>query len=197
MVPYADMPRLRDAYLRCLAPYAQVSFNAAIDACGRAGKWRAALSVLDRMSIAGVPRGTITYNAVIAACGKGKEWSRAVSLLHEMLAEHLSEDQCDAETAQAPRADVVSYSAAMDACVRAGRWNEAVTLLGLLQQDRRLNVGGSRGLTEAQRGGRGPKYSTLTLEHLDRFVTVFDRCDDAILRPRANELIETMRVAYV
>ena len=173
-----------------------MSFNAAIDACGRAGKWRAALSVLDRMSIAGVPRGTITYNAVIAACGKGKQWSRAVSLLHEMLAEHLSEDQSDTKTARAPPADVVSYSAAMDACVRAGRWNEAVMLLGLLQQDRRLNVG-SRGMTESQRGGRGPKYSTLTPEHLDRFITVFDRCDDASLRPRAIELVETMRAAYV
>lgn len=174
-----------------------MSFNAAIDACGRAGKWRVALSVLDRMSIAGVPRGTITYNAVIAACGKGKEWSRAVSLLHEMLAEHLSEeDQCGTKTARAPPADVVSYCAAMDACVRAGRWSEAVKLLGLLQKDRRLNAS-SRGMLESQRGGRGPKYSTLTLEHLDRFVTVFDRCDDAILRPRANELIENMRAACV
>ena len=116
--------------------------------------------------------------------------------MHEVLAEHLPEGMCDVETARAPPADVVTYSAAMDACVRAGRWNEAVTLLGLLQQDRRLNVC-SRGMTEWQRRGRGPKHSTLILEHLDRFVTVFDGCDDAILRPRENELIEIMRAAYV
>lgn len=167
-----------------------MSFNAAIDACGRAGQWRAALSLLDKMSSAGVPRGTITYNAVIAACGKGKEWARAVSLLHEMLARQA---KTDGDLAPVPMADVVSYSAAIDACVRAGEWEEAIALVELLRRDRRLNVG-TEGVRYCHPGARGPKHLTLTPEHLEWFATAFDRCDDSVLRRRALGLVDAMRV---
>lgn len=109
-----------------------------------------------------------------------------------MLAERPPEGQSQTDKPRAPPADVVSYSAAMDACARAGRWDEAVAVLGLLQQDRRLDVGGL-GLTTLHSGGRGSKYCMLTTEHLDVCATVFNRCDEAALRMRATELLEAMR----
>lgn len=183
----------RSTCLLCPACFLlQVSFNAAIDACGRAGQWRAALSVLDRMSLAGVSPGTITYNAVIAACGKGKEWSRATTLLEQMRAEHSYEEQVDRGMLRGPPPDVVSYGATMYACFSAAKWNEALAVLKFLQRDLIVDER-IRKVPDLRSGTRASRYTFLTVEHLDRFRSAFDRCSDEDVRAQAVTLVESMR----
>lgn len=48
----------------------QVSYNAALDACGKGGRADKAIELIEEMELAGVPPGLITYNAAIYACAK-------------------------------------------------------------------------------------------------------------------------------
>lgn len=48
----------------------QVSYNAALDACGKGGRADKAIELLEQMELDGVPPGLITYNAAIYACAK-------------------------------------------------------------------------------------------------------------------------------
>eukprot|EP00903_Cladosiphon_okamuranus_P014669 g13597.t1 len=57
----------------------------AVDACGRAGKWREAAGLIEEMQTeAGITPNAMTYNAAIAACRKGNQPKKVMALLEEM-----------------------------------------------------------------------------------------------------------------
>ena len=58
-----------------------ISFNAAISACEKGGKWAAGLYLFDEMSYSLVELDTISFNAAISACEKGCKWEKALHLL--------------------------------------------------------------------------------------------------------------------
>ncbi|CAM9939827.1 unnamed protein product [Scytosiphon promiscuus] len=92
-------------------------WSSAVDACGRAGKWREAVSLVEEMQTeeVGISPNVITYNAAITACRKGKQCDRAVALLRDMPRRGVSPN-------------VASYSSAIAALGDAGRWQDAVSL---------------------------------------------------------------------
>ncbi|CBJ29311.1 conserved unknown protein [Ectocarpus siliculosus] len=60
------------------------TYNSAIRACGKEGRWAEAVAVFRRMAKRGVAPDEVSFLAAIEACGKGKEWALAVALLREM-----------------------------------------------------------------------------------------------------------------
>jgi pentatricopeptide repeat protein len=66
-----------------------ITYNAAISACEKEGKWQQALALLDQMRDQGVTADVITYNAAISACEKGGEISESASLLTRGMEEGL------------------------------------------------------------------------------------------------------------
>jgi pentatricopeptide repeat domain-containing protein 1 len=62
----------------------QISYNAAISACEKAGEWQQALTLLSLMPEVMVVPNEITYNAAISACEKGYQWQLALNLLSLM-----------------------------------------------------------------------------------------------------------------
>lgn len=93
-----------------------ISYNAAISACGKAGKWEQAINLLLEMKKVGVPPDVISYNTAISACEKAGKWEQAISLLGEMKKARV-------------HPDVISYSAAISACGNAGKWQKAIRIL--------------------------------------------------------------------
>lgn len=110
-----------------MARSAAISFNAALSATAKAGKWREALNLLERMKAS--PRGgprpdVLSYNAVLGAFERSGEWRRVAPLLDEM------------EAAGVPP-NVATLTAAMQAVASAGQLNEGFTLL---ERARRLKI---------------------------------------------------------
>eukprot|EP00933_Yihiella_yeosuensis_P049555 TRINITY_DN4658_c2_g1_i1.p1 TRINITY_DN4658_c2_g1~~TRINITY_DN4658_c2_g1_i1.p1 ORF type:complete len:1023 (-),score=170.74 TRINITY_DN4658_c2_g1_i1:206-3274(-) len=82
-------------------------YNAVISACGSAGQWERALSLLDEMDSPLSPD-VVSYNSAITACDRGEQWQRALWLLFaEMPARSIAPNE-------------VSFSAAVSACAQAG-----------------------------------------------------------------------------
>lgn len=54
-----------------------VSFNTAMGACGKAGRWEEALRLLDELSDFGLSPDAISYNTAAAACARAENWDRA------------------------------------------------------------------------------------------------------------------------
>ena len=106
-----------EAAVSLLSPSAGVgAYNAAIMACGRSGEMDAALEVLERMANASVAPTTLTYTTAITACGKTKSWQTALALLEDLESRGLE-----------PTSSV--HNAAMLVCDRANQWQAAVQLL--------------------------------------------------------------------
>ena len=57
-----------------------VSFNAGISACEKAGEWQVALLLFFHMATARITPDVISYSAAISACEKGCEWQMALCL---------------------------------------------------------------------------------------------------------------------
>lgn len=57
------------------------SFNTAIAACAREGKWRRALDLLAGMTVENVIPDLLSYNAAIGACSKSGKWRIGLELL--------------------------------------------------------------------------------------------------------------------
>lgn len=89
--------------------------GSAVAACGAAGSWQCALSILGGMEIAGVQPNTTAYNSALGACEKGARWAEALQLLQIMCSQDASPD-------------IVSYRAVAGACEAAGRCKEVETL---------------------------------------------------------------------
>lgn len=55
-----------------------ITYNSAISAGEKCGKWAIALSLLEAMFVSRVDMDTITGNAAMSACEKGGEWAKAL-----------------------------------------------------------------------------------------------------------------------
>lgn len=60
-----------------------VTFNVALDACGKAFGWQEALGIFDSLGLQRLPASIVSFNAAIGACGKTAHWQHALHLLRE------------------------------------------------------------------------------------------------------------------
>eukprot|EP00752_Nemacystus_decipiens_P013027 g11525.t1 len=98
--------------------------NFAISACGRAGLWEHALSILRGTDVelgaatgAAVGRDVYCWSSAVDACGRAGKWREAVNLIEEM--------QTDAGITP----NAITYNAAITACRKGKQWKKAVALL--------------------------------------------------------------------
>ena len=144
------------AELRSLEDANAVHFNAAIDACGKSGRWEEALSLLREM--ASMPSDAMrpdafSFSSAISAQAKAPDgWRRALALLRAMRMHGLEPSRycynaaitvCGSggewrralqllsamEDRPNPPPDVFSFNTAIAACGRAGQWVAALELL--------------------------------------------------------------------
>ena len=92
-----------------------ISYNAAISACEKGGRWQEALTLFEAMTKAQIQPTVISYNAAVSACEKGGRWQEALTLF-------------DAMPKAKVQPDVISYSAAISACEKGGQWQQALSL---------------------------------------------------------------------
>ena len=95
-------------------------FTQAIQACGRAQRWRQALAVLDRMRQRSEPD-AFAYNAALSACARAGQVEPMLAVLRNMSANGCAPDK-------------VSYTIAMDGCARAGLTSTAIRLFDAMGQ---------------------------------------------------------------
>eukprot|EP00439_Symbiodinium_sp_Y106_P073568 s2010_g13.t3 len=97
-----------------------VTYNATIDACGRAKRWQAAVALFAALRCGSVQASIVSYSTLVSACGRAGAWGVALGILEE------------AETSStAP--NVITYNAAASALEKAGEWQLAVQLLGRME----------------------------------------------------------------
>ena len=58
-----------------------VSFNTAMGACGKAGRWEEALGFLSELPDFGLSPDAISYNTAAAACARAEKWDRAKEII--------------------------------------------------------------------------------------------------------------------
>ena len=101
-----------------------VTYNAAMQACGSAGRWREALRLLRALLAEGIAPNATSFTSAIAACGAAGEWQQARRLIGAVRKAH-----------GAGLLSVASYNAAIKACGDAGRFEEAVEVLREMEAD--------------------------------------------------------------
>eukprot|EP00435_Cladocopium_sp_Y103_P067304 s644_g29.t2 len=115
-------------------------WNAAIHACGCAGKWRAALALLEELHSLRLADAT-SVNSVISACDRSAHWQGAIALLDwqaDLVGVSTAISACARgakwahalSALQIHAANEVTFSAAITACGRSTRWHTALKLLG-------------------------------------------------------------------
>lgn len=101
-----------------------VTYNAAIQACGSAGRWREALTLLRGMLSEKISPNATSFTSAIASCGFAGEWQQALGLLRAVK-----------DINGGGLLSVGSYNAAVRACGEAGRYKEAVGVLREMEAD--------------------------------------------------------------
>ncbi len=97
-------------------PVTEITYVAAISACGKSQQCERALELLEEMHTAGnLPRSARTYNAVIAACCKSKQFAKGRQVLELMEADGVP-----------PNTE--SYTTLISAARKAGLWHDAAKL---------------------------------------------------------------------
>merc|ERR1711966_109308 len=104
-----------------------VTYNAAISACEKGGKWEKALSLHKEMRGDGLKPNVISYSAAISACQKGTQLEEALSLLEEMCEEGI-------------KPNVVTYTALIQACASAGQSITALEIFEKAQRHVNFNI---------------------------------------------------------
>jgi len=93
-----------------------VVYATAISACGEAGQWKKALSLLEEARRTGVSLDTVTFNAAIAACARRGRFGEA----HEVWAEMVESGVLR---------NLSTYHTLMGACAKAGKPDRVLILL--------------------------------------------------------------------
>lgn len=60
-----------------------ISYNTAISACGKAGRWHEAMFLKEKMQHADLPMDVVTLSSLVTACEKVGRWEEALSLFNE------------------------------------------------------------------------------------------------------------------
>ena len=81
-----------------------VTYNSAINACARAGKWRSAMVLLHDLEIVGLAN-VISYSTAISSCEKAGEWQVALLLLESLKHKKL-------------QLNVIPFNAVITACAK-------------------------------------------------------------------------------
>lgn len=92
-----------------------------------AGRWEAALGLLERMRGGAIPPGNYCYSRAMMACVRGGVPAKALPLLQAM-----RQQQADGKLPEGP--DLASHGAYMAACGGAGRWEEVLQTLEHMQR---------------------------------------------------------------
>ena len=102
------------------------SHSLLIHAAEKAGDWRAAQGVLERMRCRGLVPSVACYGSTMNALGKAGRAEEALALLRRM------------GTGGEPRPNAVAYTTAIDACARRSLASEALGLLREMEEERGL-----------------------------------------------------------
>ena len=92
-----------------------VTFNAAMNACGKGFEWQQALVLLQDLRAEELQADVITFNSLISACAKSSEWQLAACFFSEAAKEVVP--------------SIITYNSVLDACKQAGLWQLALSLL--------------------------------------------------------------------
>jgi len=94
------------------------SYGAAIQACGKDGRWVEALELLDivLMSDRDIEPNAFVFSAAISACANGNQYKKAIEVFYQMEPAGVKPDR-------------VCYNAAITSCARSGKWDLATGLL--------------------------------------------------------------------
>ena len=142
----------------------QVSFNIAIDACGKARQLQSAFYYLGEMRAAGWPPTVSTYTSLIDACGKCRMLDYAEGLLEQMQLEGVSPNSC-------------TYTALVKASCMAGDRSRALRVVERIHYALSIHaselcptpfVTAIRACTD--HGELGPAFQALTLMTTSRLV---------------------------
>eukprot|EP00752_Nemacystus_decipiens_P006448 g5808.t1 len=100
------------------------TYNVALSALGKCGRWKEALATLDRMRAKGRASrlDAKTYNVALSALGKCGRWKEALATLDRMRAKGVPPD-------------VYSFNSAISACGRAAKWQQALALLSEMERE--------------------------------------------------------------
>ncbi|CAE7800517.1 MRL1 [Symbiodinium microadriaticum] len=110
-----------------------ITYNAVASACASAGRWEAALSILE--ALRGKDLATAaSYGAAISACASEKagRWQQALLVL-QMLRE-------DSQRSEVLSADAVAFGAAISTCGNCGQWEYALHIFSEMQGHIDLDV---------------------------------------------------------
>ncbi|CAJ1355985.1 unnamed protein product, partial [Effrenium voratum] len=124
-----------------------ISFNAALDACGKAGQWTQVLALLEELDAdRGLQVSEVTLSTVMSACGQVARWQEAaaswpalaISVVNVVAFNALisaydqgarwqeaiqaRHGQLRSRLAQGCQPDIVSYNAVISACEKGGKW---------------------------------------------------------------------------
>ncbi|CAE7874825.1 unnamed protein product, partial [Symbiodinium microadriaticum] len=58
-----------------------VTYNATIDACGRAKRWQAAVSLFAALRCGSFQASVVSYSTLVSACGRAGAWEVALGIL--------------------------------------------------------------------------------------------------------------------
>ncbi|CAJ1424177.1 unnamed protein product [Effrenium voratum] len=128
-----------------------ISFNAALDACGKAGQWTQVLALLEELDAdRGLQVSEVTLSTVMSACGQVARWQEAaaswpalaISVVNVVAFNALisaydqgarwqeaiqaRHGQLLSRLAQGCQPDIVSYNAVISACEKGGKWQQAL-----------------------------------------------------------------------
>lgn len=108
-----------------------ISFNSAMEACAKAGRWREGVALLSLMRNVKVCPDICSYASVLACLRAGGQWERALELLDKLEAGDTS-----GEWSRGGRVspDLGVYGAVISTLGEAGEWERALALLRRLQR---------------------------------------------------------------
>ncbi|CAK0797400.1 unnamed protein product [Prorocentrum cordatum] len=151
-----------------------VSYNSALSACERAGRWAVCLQLLREARGVRLRPDAASFVTAARACEAGRWWSTSLALLREAAANQAVLNAAIAACGAVGRwrlalavleemsagasldADLVSYGAAISAGEKAQQWAAALSLLRTLRASRRLPdvVALSAAASACEKGGR-------------------------------------------
>ena len=104
--------RLLQQMVTCEIQQDTLTFNSAINACGKSVQWEASLFLVDSMAHVDLEVGTDSMNSVIGACTRGAQWERALWMANSV-----------------PQKDGITFGSALAACDKGSAWRSALDLL--------------------------------------------------------------------